>query len=112
MEAEKRGAIGVIIFNDPLDYANDLPASQTFPNTIWLPPSGAQRGTLLQSDGDPLTPFYPAKPYTYRTTDEATLRQQHSMPNVPVTPIGYRDALTLFQNMNGPEVGNGRMFSN
>lgn len=69
----------------------------TFPDTVFLPPSGAQRGSLMTDDGDPLTPFYPAKPYTFRTRDEPTLRKNGVLPNIPVMPIGYRDALPIFQ---------------
>ena len=71
-EAEKRGAIGVVIFSgarvlqpetrnaDPNDYgplAQDLPANFTWPDSIFLPPSGAQRGSLMNENGDPLTLF-------------------------------------------------------
>ncbi|VDK67579.1 unnamed protein product, partial [Anisakis simplex] len=102
--AEDRGAIGVIIYSDPFDYAKDNNANKTFPDSIWLPPSGAQRGTLLKTDGDPETPFIPSKQYVYRTEREDDLRKRHIMPNVPVMPVGYRDAVKIMRNLDGPLV--------
>ncbi len=53
--------IGVILYNDPLDYAPNatLPGS-TYPNSIYLPDMGQQRGSTLFIAGDPLTKHYPA----------------------------------------------------
>ncbi|KHN84184.1 Glutamate carboxypeptidase 2 -like protein [Toxocara canis] len=115
--AEDRGAIGVIIYSDPFDYvkdnndnesSNEHPHSvytlQTFPERIWMPPSGAQRGTLLKTDGDPETPFLPSKHYAYRSEQEQQLRNTHIMPNVPVMPIGYRDAIKVMQKLDGPTI--------
>ena len=53
------GAIGVILFSDPADFT-DGNTNNVYPHDWWLPPTGAQRGTLLVGDGDPLTPGYPA----------------------------------------------------
>ena len=53
------GAIGIILFSDPADYTGgDI--DQVYPHDWWLPPSGAQRGTVFIGDGDPLTPGYPS----------------------------------------------------
>ena len=57
--AEMHGAIGIILFSDPADYTGgDI--NQVYPRDWWLPPTGAQRGTVFIGDGDPLTPGYPA----------------------------------------------------
>ena len=58
-QAYKHGAIGIILYSDPADYA-DSQTENVYPNSVWLPPSGAQRGTILKTSGDPLTPGYPA----------------------------------------------------
>ncbi|EJW70163.1 hypothetical protein WUBG_18930, partial [Wuchereria bancrofti] len=75
-----------------------------FPDEIWLPESGAQRGTLLKTDGDPETPLLPSKYYTYRTETEENLRERQIMPSIPVMPVGYRDARKIMENLNGPQV--------
>ena len=64
--AEDRGAVGVILYNDPSDYApaalSNATYEDTFPNSPFLPPSGAQRGSLRGfPKGDALTPLFPAK---------------------------------------------------
>ncbi len=69
-----------------------------------MPPSGAQRGSLAQTDGDPETPFFPSKDFTYRTENEQSLRNARVLPSVPVMPMGYRDAIKIMARLDGPEV--------
>lgn len=76
---------------------------QTFPDQIWLPPSGAQRGTLLRTVGDPSSPLLPSKHYAHRITEEELLNSG-VLPAIPVTSIGYRDAIKIFDNLDGPEI--------
>ncbi|VDM99212.1 unnamed protein product [Thelazia callipaeda] len=102
--AVQRGAIGMILYSDPFDYKSGGSDGKVFPHEIWLPDSGAQRGTLLKTDGDPETPLVPSRYYTYRTETEETLRSQHILPSIPVMPIGYRDAKKIMENLDGPEV--------
>ncbi|EFO20077.1 hypothetical protein LOAG_08413 [Loa loa] len=102
--AVKHGAIGMILYSDPFDYTNGRNDMKVFPNEIWLPESGAQRGTLLKTDGDPETPLLPSKYYTYRTETEENLRERQVMPSIPVMPIGYRDARKIMENLSGPQV--------
>uniref|UniRef100_A0A915MVM6 Uncharacterized protein n=1 Tax=Meloidogyne javanica TaxID=6303 RepID=A0A915MVM6_MELJA len=91
--AEKRGAVGVILYSDPIDY--------TFPNAVWLPPSGSQRGTLYRGIGDPETPLLPSLDYVHRVFTEKQLRLTGILPNIPVTCIGYHDAQRIFERMDG-----------
>ena len=56
--AQMFGAIGVILYTDPADYASNG-MQTTFPHSWWLPGTGVQRGTVVL-EGDPLTPGYPA----------------------------------------------------
>ena len=77
VNAENAGAIGVIIYSDPIDYARDGDES-VYPNDWWLPETGVQRGNVYVSDakGDPLTPGYPSKRELKRAgpTCNSTLR--------------------------------------
>lgn len=100
-QAENRNASGVIIYSDPADCG---PPSDSdvgvFPNSMYMPKSGAQRGTMIADTyGDAETPFYPSKNYTYRWFDEHELRRQKILPNIPVTPIGFEDAYKIFEAM-------------
>ena len=64
--AQDKGAIGIIYYGDPRDYA-PVPDDQLFPNGRWIPNDGVERGTVRKStyldtpQGDPLTAGYPAK---------------------------------------------------
>lgn len=59
--AARYGAVGIIIYSDPADCTGQqMGDSRVYPETWWLPPTGAQRGTIFTGDGDPITPGYPA----------------------------------------------------
>ncbi|NXC73096.1 FOLH1 carboxypeptidase, partial [Anhinga anhinga] len=95
--AELAGAKGVILYSDPADYC--APGVDPYPNGWNLPGGGAQRGNVLNLNGagDPLTPGYPAKEYTYRLDKASGV----GLPKIPVHPIGYHDAESLLRNMGG-----------
>ncbi|XP_063958833.1 N-acetylated-alpha-linked acidic dipeptidase 2-like isoform X2 [Lytechinus pictus] len=100
LSAQAAGAIGIIIYSDPADYAIDDNVA-VYPDGWWLPDTGAQRGNTFVSDakGDPITPGYPAKPYAYRLDDSDT-----ALPKITVHPIGYGDARHLLSELSGDEV--------
>ncbi|KAF7699744.1 N-acetylated-alpha-linked acidic dipeptidase 2 [Silurus meridionalis] len=91
------GAKGIVLYSDPADYSAD--GVKPYPEGWNLPGGGAQRGNVLNLNGagDPLTPGYPAKEYTYRLS----LDQGVGLPKIPVHPIGYSDAAHLLKNMGG-----------
>lgn len=92
------GAKGIIMYSDPADYCAE--GVEPYPKGWNLPGGGAQRGNVLNLNGagDPLTPGYPAKEYTYRYPVDAGV----GLPKIPVHPIGYHDAIHLLKNMGGP----------
>ena len=55
--AEKRGAIGVILFTDPADAVR---GSATYPDSMYAPDGAVQMGTTRSGNGEPLTSFYPS----------------------------------------------------
>nr|XP_009422240.2 N-acetylated-alpha-linked acidic dipeptidase 2 isoform X5 [Pan troglodytes] len=87
------GAIGIILYSDPADYF--APEVQPYPKGWNLPGTAAQRGNVLNLNGagDPLTPGYPAKEYTFRLDVEEGV----GIPRTPVHPIGYNDAEILLR---------------
>ncbi|XP_063864716.1 N-acetylated-alpha-linked acidic dipeptidase 2-like isoform X3 [Scylla paramamosain] len=98
LEAEKRGAGGVLLFLDPGtvspegSYDND-----TYPNTVFAPPHAAQLGTTMMGNGDPLTPFYPSIESAFRIPED-----EAAVPKIPVQPLSYSDAAFLLGHMGGP----------
>uniref|UniRef100_A0A2K6DU59 N-acetylated-alpha-linked acidic dipeptidase 2 n=1 Tax=Macaca nemestrina TaxID=9545 RepID=A0A2K6DU59_MACNE len=89
------GAIGIILYSDPADYF--APEVQPYPKGWNLPGTAAQRGNVLNLNGagDPLTPGYPAKEYTFRLDVEEGV----GIPKIPVHPIGYNDAEILLRKV-------------
>lgn len=62
--AQQLGAVGVIIYNDPFDFSSNFTNyNETLPHSLWLPPKGAQRGSVVYAvmNGDFPTPMLPAK---------------------------------------------------
>ena len=52
----------MILYNDPFDFApNSTTPGSIYPNSIYMPDMGHQRGSALLLSGDPLTKHYPAK---------------------------------------------------
>lgn len=80
--AQQHEASAAIIFSDPegkikyllkileffciIDCAPDGTEDEhVYPNTDYMPSHGVQRGSLKEMDGDPLSPFYPARKDLY-----------------------------------------------
>ncbi|CAI8052637.1 N-acetylated-alpha-linked acidic dipeptidase 2 [Geodia barretti] len=90
--------IGVIIYSDPADYA-PRGGPLVFPNGTSLPPSGVQRGSLFQRNGDPLTPGVPAIPGIFRRDYEEDVVKKGYAPSIPVQPISYGDAIHFMNQL-------------
>ena len=56
--AQEYGAAGVVLYTDPEDYAPE--GYGVYPDSVMMPSTGAQFGTVRLSDGDLMTPFYPS----------------------------------------------------
>ncbi|XP_053545237.1 aminopeptidase NAALADL1 [Bombina bombina] len=98
INAAQFGVVGVIVYTDPKDI-NDGKAdpSDTYPHSWYMPPSGVERGSYTEDFGDLLTPYYPAKNYTYRRNARSIV----GIPPLPTQPIGFEDAKTLICNLKG-----------
>ncbi|KAG8438076.1 hypothetical protein GDO86_008675 [Hymenochirus boettgeri] len=100
INAAKFGVAGVIVYTDPKDIndGNSEP-HQTYPNSWYMPPSGVERGSYTEDFGDLLTPYYPAKDFTYRLNKT----QINGIPPIPTQPIGFEDAKKLICELAGPK---------
>uniref|UniRef100_A0A8I3PT97 Aminopeptidase NAALADL1 n=1 Tax=Canis lupus familiaris TaxID=9615 RepID=A0A8I3PT97_CANLF len=93
----KHGVAGVLVYTDPADI-NDGQSStnETFPNSWRLPPSGVERGSYYEYFGDPLTPYLPANPSSFRLDPDTV----SGFPPIPTQPIGFEDAKILLCQVN------------
>ncbi|CAM6090069.1 unnamed protein product [Calypogeia fissa] len=94
--AAYRGAVGVVIFSDPLDWAANNTEGY-YPESEWLPPSGVQRGSVFQGIGDPLTPGWASTPGA-----EQIVLKDANLPRIPSLPISGRDAERILRGLGGP----------
>ena len=98
-EAEAHGAIALILYSDPQD--DGYFVGPTYPNGPMRHPDSPQRGSLGGGDtrGDLSTPGWPSTPDARRLPQDSI-----PGPNIPVIPVGYRNAQTILQPLGGPEV--------
>lgn len=96
-EAEKHGAIALIIYSDPQD--DGYVRGDVFPEGPMRNPSGVQRGSVLNVDGDPSTPGYPSTEGAKRLSQD-----QMEVSHIPVIAIGYANAAQLLRDVRGTAI--------
>jgi N-acetylated-alpha-linked acidic dipeptidase len=100
-EAAKRGAAGVLIYTDPID--DGYVRGDVYPNGTWRPPTGVERGSMLDVPlypGDPLTPGRPSLPGIERLPFD----KAESIQKIPGQVISYGEALKVLRHLGGPAV--------
>lgn len=93
-EAEKHGAIALIMYSDPADDGYDT--GDIYPEGPMRPWTGVQRGSVFNDNGDPTTPDYPSLPGARRVP-----LAQTSLPRIPVIPLSYKNAAELLRDVRG-----------
>ena len=96
-EAEKRGAVALLIYSDPAD--DGYVRGDVYPEGPMRPPRGVQRGSVYNGAGDPSTPGWPSTPGA-RRLDVAAM----TVPRIPVVPVGYATAQELLAGVRGAQV--------
>lgn len=95
-EAEKHGAVGLLIYSDPQD--DGYVRGDVYPVGPMRNRDGVQRGSVMNGAGDPATPGYPSKAGAPRIPVE-----QMPIPHIPVVPISYGNASELLESLRGRE---------
>ena len=96
--AAENGAIGCLIYSDPRDdgyFKGDI-----YPKGPFRPPTGVQRGSVMDLPlypGDPLTPGKPSIPGTPRLKIE----DARTIQKIPVMPISWEDARPILEQIDG-----------
>jgi N-acetylated-alpha-linked acidic dipeptidase len=96
-EAEQRGAVGLIVYSDPQD--DGYFRGDVYPRGPMRPTGGIQRGSMMNTNGDPTTPGW-ASVEGARRVPEDSLR----VPRIPILPMGYGNARRLLEPLAGPSV--------
>jgi N-acetylated-alpha-linked acidic dipeptidase len=100
LEAEKRGAAGVIVYSDPAE-DGDL-KGKTYPDGPWGPPGHFQRGAVVYDflvPGDPLTPGWPSTPSAGHIPES----ESKVLPKIPMVPMSAADAQEILGRLGGTE---------
>ena len=96
-EAEKHGALGLIIYSDPAD--DGYTRGDVYPTGPMRPSNGIQRGSVMNPNGDPSTPGYPSTAKARRIP-----LSQMEVPHIPVLPVSYGNAAELLRGLNGNSI--------
>jgi N-acetylated-alpha-linked acidic dipeptidase len=100
-EAERRGAAGLILYSDPDD--DGYRAGDVYPDGPMRPGFGVQRGSVLNSSGDPSTPGWPSLPGARHLMEE----EMSGIARIPVLPVSYQAAAELLSGLDGPPAPRG-----
>ncbi len=96
-EAERHGALGLIIYSDPAD--DGYVRGDVYPAGPMRPSHGVQRGSVMNPNGDPSTPGYPS------TTNAKRIPvAEMDVPRIPVLPISYGNAAELLRGLSGKSI--------
>jgi len=101
--AQEHGAAGVIIYSDPAD--DGWKKGDKYPKGPWRPDTGVQRGSIgymFEFPGDPTTPGIASVPWLPESK-RVPPDESAQLPKVPTTPLSYRDAWPILENLGGPE---------
>lgn len=103
--AQKRGAVGVLIYSDPMD--DGYGQGEVYPAGPWRSETSVQRGSVQFNSlcaGDP----YRADP-RYKDDLNTSLKElcgadsaKDLIPSIPSLPLSYKDATPLLEMMEGP----------
>jgi N-acetylated-alpha-linked acidic dipeptidase len=96
-EAEKHGALGLLIYSDPAD--DGFTRGDVYPVGPMRPSNGIQRGSVMNPNGDPSTPGYPSVAGVKRISPS-----QMEVPHIPVIPISYGNASELLRGLAGHSI--------
>lgn len=98
MNAEQRGALGVLIYSDPQQ--DGFTAGPVYPDGPWRAPFGVQRGStqfLSLCAGDPGRAALAEEGLT--AEDVCGYATEDMKPKIPVLPISYGDATPFLQSL-------------
>ncbi|HEU4883240.1 MAG TPA: M28 family peptidase, partial [Longimicrobium sp.] len=98
-EAERNGAVALIIYSDPRD--DGYLVEDVYPEGPMRPEGAVQRGSVMNTNGDPATPGWASHADARHVPAE-----QMTIPHIPVIPMSYGDAAELLRGVRGTDVPN------
>jgi N-acetylated-alpha-linked acidic dipeptidase len=99
-EAEKRGAVGLIVYSDPQD--DGYFRGDVYPRGPMRPAAGIQRGSMMNGNGDPTTPGWASVEGARRVPEDSL-----ALPRIPIIPMSYANARRFLEPLEGVSVPQG-----
>jgi N-acetylated-alpha-linked acidic dipeptidase len=96
-EAEARGAIGLLVYSDPID--DGFMVGDPYPVGPMRPAHGVQRGSFMNGAGDPSTPGWPSTASARRIAPA-----EMSVPRIPIVPLSHASAAELMRDLRGRSI--------
>ena len=96
-EAQKRGAVGLIVYSDPQD--DGFFRGDVYPKGPMRNANGIQRGSMMNGNGDPTTPLWASVEGARRVPEDSL-----DIPKIPIIPMSYGNARRFLEAMTGPSV--------
>jgi len=96
-EAQKRGAVGLIVYSDPQD--DGYFRGDVYPKGPMRNADGIQRGSMMNGNGDPTTPSWSSVEGARRVPEDSL-----DIPKIPIIPMSYGNARRFLEPMTGPSV--------
>jgi N-acetylated-alpha-linked acidic dipeptidase len=96
-EAEKHGAVGLLIYSDPAD--DGYLVGDVYPAGPMRASRSVQRGSVFNGYGDPSTPGHAATATATRLSV-----QEMTIPRIPVVPIAWATAAALLEGVRGTPI--------
>lgn len=96
-EAQKRGAVGMIVYSDPQD--DGFFRGDVYPKGPMRNADGIQRGSMMNGNGDPTTPSWASVEGARRVPEDSL-----AIPRIPIIPMSYGNARRLLEPIAGPSV--------
>jgi N-acetylated-alpha-linked acidic dipeptidase len=96
-EAERNGATALLLYSDPAD--DGFVRGDVYPEGPMRPPTGVQRGSVMNGAGDPTTPGWPSVRGARRLPLDST-----RVPRIPVVPLSWTNAAELLRDIRGSAI--------
>jgi N-acetylated-alpha-linked acidic dipeptidase len=96
-EAERHGAVALLLYSDPAE--DGYTRGDVYPEGPMRPPTGVQRGSVMNGTGDPSTPGWASVRGARRLPVDSM-----AVPRIPVVPLSYANAAQLLEEVRGTAI--------
>ena len=101
LNAQRAGALAAVLYSDP--HEDGFARGATFPDGPWRPRTSVQRGSIQYLSTCPGDPSRAYAPGGRSVREVCGFEQRELIPQIPVLPISWGDALAFLEAVQGPD---------